>query len=118
MGMARPTGSRWTVDMVATLRRMRAEGKSCGEIASMLGVSRNTVAGKVHRLCLPIPGTDTVAVRAPYVPSSIVARTPVKERYHCAVPSCYKTRMMPYTLCQVHSIERGRHVRMERRGGD
>ncbi|WP_196504020.1 GcrA family cell cycle regulator [Aestuariivirga litoralis] len=44
----------WTDDRVAQLKTLWAEGKSCSEIAGILGqgLTRNAVIGKVHRLNL------------------------------------------------------------------
>lgn len=42
----------WTNEMVESLRRMWTEGKSANEIAKILNVSKNSIVGKVHRLCL------------------------------------------------------------------
>lgn len=43
----------WTDDRVAHLKAGWAAGHSCRTIANALGVSRNAVIGKVHRLGLP-----------------------------------------------------------------
>ena len=43
----------WTDDRVALLGRLWEEGESASRIAGELGVSRNAVIGKVHRLGLP-----------------------------------------------------------------
>lgn len=42
----------WTDEMVSDLRNMWADGKTTGEIAKILGVSKNSIIGKVHRLGL------------------------------------------------------------------
>lgn len=42
----------WTDEMVEDLRRMWVEGLTAKEIATRLGVSKNSIVGKVHRLCL------------------------------------------------------------------
>ena len=42
----------WTEEMVDDLRRMWTEGKTANEIAKILNVSKNSIVGKVHRLCL------------------------------------------------------------------
>jgi GcrA cell cycle regulator len=43
----------WTEDRVALLGRLWEEGESASRIAGEMGVSRNAVIGKVHRLGLP-----------------------------------------------------------------
>lgn len=42
----------WTEEMVEQLRQMWIEGLTANEIAKRLGVSKNSIVGKVHRLCL------------------------------------------------------------------
>ena len=42
----------WTEEMVEGLRQMWIEGLTANEIAKKLGVSKNSIVGKVHRLCL------------------------------------------------------------------
>lgn len=42
----------WTEKMVDDLRRLWAEGLTASEIAKKIGVSKNSIVGKVHRLCL------------------------------------------------------------------
>lgn len=42
----------WTDEMVNDLRKMWAEGLTTGEIGKRLGVSKNSIVGKVHRLGL------------------------------------------------------------------
>lgn len=42
----------WTDEMVEDLRKMWHEGLTTGEIGKRLGVSKNSIVGKVHRLGL------------------------------------------------------------------
>lgn len=42
----------WTDEMVDQLRQMWKEGLTTGEIGKRLGVSKNSIVGKVHRLGL------------------------------------------------------------------
>ncbi len=46
-------GSDWNDDTVAKLRQLWDEGHSTAEIGRHLGVSKNAVVGKAHRLDLP-----------------------------------------------------------------
>ena len=53
----------WTDDQVEELKRLWNEGLTTGEIGKALGVSKNAVVGKAHRLGLnsrpsPIRRTD------------------------------------------------------------
>ena len=43
----------WTDEMVAELCRLWDKGLTANEIAKKLGVTKNAIVGKVHRLCLP-----------------------------------------------------------------
>lgn len=55
----------WTDESVEQLRKMWSEGLTANEIAKKLGVTKNAIVGKVHRLCLtarpsPIKSKDNV----------------------------------------------------------
>jgi len=55
----------WTNESVEQLRKMWSEGLTANEIAKKLGVTKNAIVGKVHRLCLkarpsPIKSKDNV----------------------------------------------------------
>ncbi len=43
----------WTNDAIEQLRTLWADGHSATRIGQMLGVSKNTIVGKAHRLKLP-----------------------------------------------------------------
>lgn len=43
----------WTPDRVALLQKLWDEGKSTAEIGRQLGVTKNAVVGKAHRMALP-----------------------------------------------------------------
>lgn len=43
----------WTDDVIARLRTLWEEGHSTAEIGRRLGVSKNAIVGKAHRLALP-----------------------------------------------------------------
>ena len=54
----------WTEEVINQLKQLWNEGKSTGEIGKNLGVSKNAVVGKAHRLGLesrpsPIKRNDT-----------------------------------------------------------
>lgn len=62
----------WTEDIIVRLRGLWAEGHSTAEIGRRLGVSKNAVVGKAHRLDLPArpspirrDGGDGAATRRP-----------------------------------------------------
>jgi len=43
----------WSVETIHTLRALWAEGHSTAEIGRRMGISKNAVIGKAHRLSLP-----------------------------------------------------------------
>lgn len=43
----------WTTELILLVSQLWAQGISSGKIAANLGISRNAVVGKVHRLGLP-----------------------------------------------------------------
>lgn len=56
----------WTEEKIEKLRQMWEQGKTSNEIAKKLGVTKNSIVGKVHRLCLkarpsPIKNKDEKA---------------------------------------------------------
>jgi GcrA cell cycle regulator len=44
------TSSPWTAELIEQLRNRVVAGLSCSQIAAEIGVSRNAVIGKIHRL--------------------------------------------------------------------
>lgn len=46
-------GNVWTEERLEQLKRLWAEGLSISQIGEALGVSRNAIAGKAHRMGLP-----------------------------------------------------------------
>lgn len=83
----------WTDEMVEDLRKMWHEGLTTGEIGKRLGVSKNSIVGKVHRLGLsgrpspikkkevnsetPTPVAEPKAVKKAK-PEKIVKAEPIK----------------------------------------
>ena len=47
------TGNVWTDERLDELKKLWAEGLSISQIGEALGVSRNAIAGKAHRMGLP-----------------------------------------------------------------
>ncbi len=91
-------GSNWTNDVVATLRRLWEEGHSTAEIGRRMGVSKNAIVGKVHRLDLPSRpspirplGADTVRTvirpKRTHVPR-LAELIPVKAEMPDVAPKC------------------------------
>jgi GcrA cell cycle regulator len=57
-----PASSPWTPERIAQLKTCFAAGMTCSEIGAAIGVSRNAVIGKIHRLGLS--GERPAGVRA------------------------------------------------------
>ena len=50
--LAPPANSPWTPERIEQLRNGVSSGLSCSQIAAEIGVTRNAVIGKIHRLGL------------------------------------------------------------------
>lgn len=72
----------WSADAIETLRGLWSEGHSTAEIGRRMGVSKNAVVGKAHRLNLPArPSpirreTETSPLARPAAPPQRRAPTP------------------------------------------
>ena len=54
----------WTDERLAELKKLWSEGLSISQIGEALGVSRNSIAGKAHRMGLPKRPSPITARRA------------------------------------------------------
>lgn len=70
----------WTDEMVDQLREMWREGLTTGEIGRRLGVSKNSIVGKVHRLGLSGRPSPIKKKEDPNAPQEITATKPIKEK--------------------------------------
>lgn len=69
----------WTDEVVEELRKMWDKGMTTGQIAKALGVTKNSIIGKVHRLCLTArPSPIKKAPAKPEKKVAPVAKTTVK----------------------------------------
>ena len=99
----------WTEQMVEDLKKMWHEGLTTGEIGKRLGVSKNSIVGKVHRLQLsgrpsPIKKKDEIFEEkaAPAKPAKEEKAAPVKakeENFHF----CGKKVKIGQTYCEEHA---------------
>ena len=64
----------WTEDRLADLTRLLGEGLSITQIGLVIGVSRNAVVGKVHRMGLPKRQSPIVKSDKPRAPQAPVQR--------------------------------------------
>lgn len=67
----------WGPDAIETLRALWAEGLSTAEIGRRMGVSKNAVVGKAHRLNLPARPSP-IRRDGASAPRPAVARAPVR----------------------------------------
>lgn len=71
----------WTQDRVEALTKLWAEGMSAAVIQAQLGVSRNAIIGKVHRLKLPgRPTKVSTPKRRPARSPTFRIRRPVQRK--------------------------------------
>ena len=81
----------WTEERVAELQRLWDTGKSASEIGKILGVSKNSVVGKAHRLKLtarpsPIRRGSTPKPRRKMIPVQIKSPVEVAPAREPVVP--------------------------------
>ncbi|MCB4822407.1 GcrA family cell cycle regulator [Roseicella aerolata] len=77
----------WTAEAIEQLRGLWAEGHSTAEIGRRMGVSKNAVVGKAHRLNLPArpspirrePGEGGAAPRPAAQPRRLAVPPPLRE---------------------------------------
>ena len=73
----------WTDEKIEDLKKLWAKGLSTAEIGRELGVSKNAVVGKSHRLGLkprPSPISGKAAEAAPAAPAAKAAAAPAKPK--------------------------------------
>ena len=66
--MTDPATLVWTDERLEQLKKLWAEGLSITQIGLELGLSRNAVVGKVHRIGLPKRGSPIVRSDKPFEP--------------------------------------------------
>jgi GcrA cell cycle regulator len=64
----------WTEETIARLRELWAEGHSTAEIGRRMGITKNAVVGKAHRLNLPARPSPILRDRAPAPPRRPLVR--------------------------------------------
>jgi GcrA cell cycle regulator len=90
----------WTEERVEALKTFWLEGNTAKEISRVLGVSRNAVIGKVHRLRLG-------GRQSPAAPRSVAGQTPRRTRARASVVAPVKpaVRAQPTRRRYVESAE-------------
>ena len=94
----------WTEERVAELQRLWDTGKSASEIGKILGVSKNSVVGKAHRLKLtarpsPIRRGGTPKPKKKIMPVQINLRCAVEDK-PCDIRVCF----LQSIDCIVHEV--------------
>lgn len=106
----------WTDEVVEELRKMWDRGMTTGQIAKALNVTKNSIIGKVHRLCLtarpsPIKKSSTKTEKKPasaaktatkslkVTPEEVVVNTPTIEK----AESCVEETNIPLVKLDNHT---------------
>ncbi len=66
----------WSAEAIERLRALWAEGHSTAEIGRRMGISKNAVVGKAHRLNLPARPSPIRREAGETAPRPVVARPP------------------------------------------
>jgi GcrA cell cycle regulator len=70
----------WTPERIEQLRNCIGSGMTCSQIAAAIGVSRNAVIGKIHRLGLSSGRPASASARANCPPRARHSRGPTQRR--------------------------------------
>jgi GcrA cell cycle regulator len=95
----------WTDDRIRKLRQLWSEGHSTAEIGRRMGISKNAVVGKAHRLDLPArpsPIRTGGAPRAPRVPR----RQPIPTLADTMPLSCLRDADIPMPVERIAPMVR------------
>jgi GcrA cell cycle regulator len=105
----------WTDDRIRKLRQLWSEGHSTAEIGRRMGISKNAVVGKAHRLNLPArpsPIRTAGSPRAPRAPR----RQPVPRLADTMPLSCLRGADIPAPVERIApTVKPARHVSAARR---
>jgi GcrA cell cycle regulator len=75
-----PSSATWTHERIEQLRACVDNGMTCSQIAAAIGVSRNAVIGKIHRLGLSSGRPAGASARANCPPRARHSRGPTQRR--------------------------------------
>ncbi len=75
-----PSSATWTLERIEELRACVERGMTCSQIAAAIGVSRNAVIGKIHRLGLSSGRPAGASTRANCPPRARRPRGPTQRR--------------------------------------
>jgi GcrA cell cycle regulator len=97
----------WTTERVDQLRRYVEAGFSCGQIAGEIGLSRNAVIGKIHRLGLWRGTAHTPRVRARPRPAVFSQRRAVAAAFASAPASGTEAAVDSAKRCSLLELVEG-----------
>lgn len=92
---ARETRMEWTAKSIDLLRALWAEGHSTAEIGRRMGVTKNAIVGKAHRLDLPARPSPIRKMEASGAPSSAHRRKPAAVRDAAPAIAAVAVRAVP-----------------------
>ncbi|MFC3123865.1 GcrA family cell cycle regulator [Pseudoroseomonas globiformis] len=82
----------WTTEAIDALKALWAEGHSTAEIGRRMGISKNAVVGKAHRLSLPARPSP---IRRETGTSPAAASRPVQEPKPAVIPATRPSTPLP-----------------------
>ena len=92
------TANVWNDERLESLKKLWSEGLSISQIGEALGVSRNSIAGKAHRLGLPKrpspisrPKVDKPRVVMPEMPKELPLRLELRQLVWSRSTCCWPT---------------------------
>lgn len=102
----------WTADKVEQLKQLWAEGKSASEIGRIVGMSRNAVIGKAHRIGVPARRTPSRPVKLRLVGKALppspykIGAVPLLalDETSCRWP-CGDPKEKAFGFCGLHRLE-------------
>ena len=105
------TANVWNDERLENLKKLWAEGLSISQIGEALGVSRNAIAGKAHRMGLPKrpspisrPKIDKPKVVMPEMPKELPLRLELRQLEWSRNKCCWPTgdpKKHGFTFCGV-----------------
>ena len=102
----------WTEEMINDLKQMWKDGLTTNEIAKRLGVSKNSIVGKVHRLNLkarPSPIKKKEEVTTAETP---VVKEEKEEKAKTASKKLKKVSITPVNIAKPKEAKKDQHLKL------